>query len=301
MELHRIRFWVLLLGIFVAPLMFFSTQFAPWSAGTISRTATLIQDISYPFAWVWQETSTGIENAWERYFNLSGKSRENTRLRSENVQLKSSQLNYDELLIELNRLRSLVGFSQGIADKFVAAEVMSGQRALPFRTIRVSKGSDDGVKIGMPAIASAGAIGRVIRVGLLFSDIQLLVDYDSNIDVFVQRNRIRGVLGGYANENCRLYLQRSSEVRIGDTLATSGIVGSFPKGIPVGKIVRISFESDNVSQLITVAPFVEPHLIEEVIILLREDPELARIAEAGGADWLDKSMNPSLNEKRSIK
>ena len=301
MELNRIRFWVLILGIFVAPLLFFSTQFAPWSDGTISRSATLIQDISYPFAWAWHETSTGLENSWERYFNLSGKSHENSVLKTENDQLKARLLNYDELLIELNRLRNLSGFSQVIADKFVTAEVVSGQRALPFRTIRVSKGSDAGVKIGMPAVASAGAIGRIIRVGLFFSDIQLLVDYDSNIDVFVQRNRIRGVLGGYANESCRLHLQRSSEVRIGDTLATSGIVGSFPKGIPVGKIVRISFESDNVSQVITVAPWVEPHLIEEVIILLRDDPELARIAEAGGPDWFDKSMNPAQNEKRIIK
>ena len=301
MDLNRLRFSVLISGIFAAPLLFFSTQFSPWSEGPVSRAAILIQDISYPFAWVWHESSTGLDNAWERYINLSGKSHENTLLQAENLKLKSSQLNYDELLIELNRLRSLAGFTQVMTDKIVAAEVITGQKALPFRTIRVSKGSDAGVKIGMPAIASAGAIGRVIRVGVYFSDIQLLVDFDSNIDVFVQRNRIRGVLGGYSNESCRLKLQRSSEVRIGDTLATSGIVGSFPKGIPVGKIVRISFESDDVSQLITVAPWVEPHLIEEVIILLREDPELGRIAEAGGADWFDKSLNPTLNEKRTTK
>lgn len=289
----RLRFWLMVAGVFIAPLMFFSTQFTPWSEGAGSRAATLVQDLSYPFAWVWHETSTGLENAWERYFNLSGKSRENFKLKQEVTELKTRLLDYDERLNELNRLRQLAGFTQTIPDKFVAAEVFTGQRALPFKTIRISKGSLDGVKTGMPVVAANGAVGRVIRSGFKFSDVQLLVDYDSNIDVLVQRNRIRGVLGGYANENCRLNLQRSAEIRIGDTLVTSGIVGSFPKGIPVGKVVRISFETDNVSQVITVEPWVDHRRLEEVIVLLREDPELTRIAESGGADWLDKSMNPS--------
>jgi rod shape-determining protein MreC len=289
----RLRFWMMVAGVFIAPLMFFSTQLTPWSEGTGSRLATIVQDASYPFAWVWHETSTGLENAWERYFDLSGKSRENFKLKQEVTELKTRLLDYDERLNEVNRLRQLAGFTQTLPDKFLAAEVFTGQRALPFKTIRISKGSMDGVKTGMPVVAANGVVGRVIRSGFKFSDVQLLVDYDSNIDVLVQRNRTRGVLGGYANENCRLNLQRSAEIKIGDTLVTSGIVGSFPKGVPVGKVVRISFETDNVSQVITVEPWIDHRRLEEVIVLLREDPELARIAEAGGSDWLDKSMTPS--------
>ncbi len=289
----RLRFWFLFAGIFIAPLMFFSTQFTPWDNGAGSRGATLIQDLSYPFAWVWHEGSSTLENAWERYVNLSGKSRENFALKQEVTTLKAQLLDYEERIHEVNRLRQLAGFAQTLADKYVAAEVLTGQRALPFKTIRISRGTIDGIKVGMPVLAADGAVGRVIRSGFKFSDVQLLVDYDSNIDVLVQRNRIRGVLGGYANENCRLHLQRSAEVRIGDTLVTSGIVGSFPKGVPVGKVIRISFETDNVSQVITVEPWVDNRRLEEVIVLLRDDPELGRIAEAGGKDWLETSMNPA--------
>jgi len=289
----RMRFWLLLSGVFIAPLMFFSTQLTPWGEGSGSRTATLVQDLSYPFAWVWHELSSGLDTAWQRYVSLSGKARENERLRSEVTALKARTLDYEERINEVNRLRSLAGFTQTLQDKFLAAEILTGQQSLPFRTIRISRGSTDGVKVGMPVIAANGAVGRIIRSGLTFADVQLLVDYDSNIDVLVQRNRIRGVLGGYANESCRLHLQRSTEVRIGDTLVTSGIVGSFPKGIPVGKVVRISFETDNVSQVIYVEPWIDHRRLDEVIVLLRDDPELGRIAEAGGGDWLDKSMNPS--------
>jgi rod shape-determining protein MreC len=287
----KIRFWILSAGILIAPLMFFSTQMTPWGGGTGSRLATFAQDISYPFAWLWHTTYTGLGDAWNRYVQLSGKSRENETLKREVVELRARLLDYEERVNEVNRLRQLAGFTDIITDKYVAAEVMTGQRALPFKTIRISRGTTDGVKVGMPVVTANGAVGRVIRAGFKFADVQLIVDFDSNIDVLVQRNRIRGVLGGYANENCRLSLQRNAEVKIGDTLVTSGIVGSFPKGIPVGKVVRISFESDNVSQVITVEPWVDHRRLEEVIVLLRDDPELGRIAEAGGPDWTDKAMN----------
>jgi rod shape-determining protein MreC len=293
MNQKRLRFWMMVAGVFVAPLMFFSTQFTPWTTGNASRTATIIQDMSYPFTWAWHELSSGVVNAWERYFNLSGKSRQNSELKREISELKTRLLDYEERLNEVNRLHQLLGFTQTIVDKYIAAEVFTGQRSLPFKTVRISKGTSDGVKVGMPVVAAEGIVGRVIRTGFKFADVQLIVDYDSNIDVLIQRNRVRGILGGHANEHCRLNLQRNAEVRIGDTLVTSGIVGSFPKGLPIGKVTRISFETDNVSQVITVEPWVDHRRLEEVIVLLRDDPELSRIAEAGGADWIEQSTNPA--------
>ena len=176
MGLKRIRFWLLLAGVFIVPLMFFSTQLTPWGAGGGSRAATLVQDLSYPFAWVWHELSTGLDRTWERYVNLSGKSRENERLKSELLALQAKTLDYDERLNEVNRLRQLSGFAQILQDKFVAAEVFTGQQLLPFHSIRISKGSVDGVKTGMPVIAARGIVGKVIRSGFKFSDVQLLVD-----------------------------------------------------------------------------------------------------------------------------
>jgi hypothetical protein len=40
MNQKRLRFWMMVAGVFVAPLMFFSTQFTPWTTGNASRTAT---------------------------------------------------------------------------------------------------------------------------------------------------------------------------------------------------------------------------------------------------------------------
>ncbi|MCX6118705.1 MAG: rod shape-determining protein MreC [Proteobacteria bacterium] len=190
----RLRFWFLLGGIFIAPLVLFSTNMTPWTS------------------------------------NISG------MLKIQMSSLGINLLDHAEQTVELNRLRNLLGFTEKLEDPFTVAEVILGQRKTADKSIRVSKGSLDGVSIGMPVVTAEGVVGRIIRVGSKMSDIQLLVDFGSNIDILIQRNRVRGVLSGFANEECRLNLQRGTEVKIGDTLITSGLTGSFSKGIPVGKV-----------------------------------------------------------------
>ncbi len=287
----KLKFWILLGGIFVAPLALFSTKMTPWDAN--SSFGMVVQEITYPFAWLWSSAVRGTGSAWRHYIALHDAAVENDALKSQMNELKVRLLDHEEKTVELNRLRKLSGFTEQMEDKFIVAEVLLGQRNSPFKTIRVSKGTLDGIRPGMPVVTAEGAVGRIIRSGTKMSDVQLLVDYDSNLDVLIQRNRVRGVLSGFATQECRLHLQRGTEVKIGDTLITSGIVGSFPKGIPVGKIVKISFESDNVSQMITVEPWVDHRRLEEVIVLKRSDPDLERIVQSGGPDWIEKSTDPA--------
>ena len=80
------------------------------------------------------------------------------------------------------------------------------------------------------------------------------------------------------------------EIRIGDTIITSGILGGFPKGLPVGRVMRISYESDNVTQIITVEPWVDYRRVEEVFVIEQPDKELKKILDTAGRGWLEKSI-----------
>ncbi len=145
----------------------------------------------------------------------------------------------------------------------------------------------------MPVVTPEGIVGKVIRTGTDYSDVQLLADTNFNIDILLQRTRVRGVLRGLSGTRCTLNLNQKAEVRIGDTLVSSGVVGSFPKGIPVGQVIRISYEADNVSQVITVDPWVDYRRVEEVFVIESEDRELAKLTETVGFDWLEKTIRTS--------
>ena len=171
--------------------------------------------------------------------------------------------------------------------RHIVAEVVGSSSYSAFRSLRINKGRGDGVSVGMPVVTDKGVVGRIIRTGKKFSDIHLLSDSSFNVDILLQRTRVRGVLQGYGNHSV-LTLNRRAEIRIGDTVITSGVVGGFPKGLPVGRVVKISYESDHISQSIRVDPWVSFDRVEEVIILEQHDPEIQKIIESAGKDWIER-------------
>ena len=252
------------------------------------------QELLYPVEYVW-ETATGFAGGlWHHYLALSTASRENDQLKRDISSLSARLLDYEEQQREVSRLRKLLGFSQHYEGQQIAAEVIGSARSEHFFTLRIAKGSWDDVHVGMPVVTGIGIVGRVIRTGKKFSDVHILTDANFYLDVLLQRTRVRGILQGKGGGYCLLTLNQRADVKIGDTVITSGILGSFPKGLPVGKVIRISYESDDVSQTIMVEPWVDHRSIEEVIVLKQDDPEVQKIMEAAGDSWLENSIqNPA--------
>jgi rod shape-determining protein MreC len=54
--------------------------------------------------------------------------------------------------------------------------------------------------------------------------------------------------------------------------------------------MRITYESDNVSQIITTEPWVDYRRLEEVMVLHQLDPELQKIVETAGREWLERTL-----------
>ena len=284
----RILALALLVSAVLAPFVFFSTQVKAWISP--SPLLVLVQDALYPIESGWHSLVSGASGAWDTYVALTGAAEENTRLKGQLQALQTRIMDYDEQVLENDRLRRLLGFSSRSEKRLVAAEVIGHNELAQFESIRISRGKADGVKVGMPVVAADGVVGRVIRTGAHFSDVQLLVDSDFHIDVLLQRTRVRGVLSGSEGSQCTLLLHKRVEIRIGDTLITSGIVGGFPKGLPVGRVMRITYETENVAQSITVEPWVDHRRLEEVMIIFTPDPELQKIADTAGPGWIEHAV-----------
>lgn len=285
---QRLFVKIVLVASLLSPFAFFSSALIPW--GNNNTAGWLAQEMIYPVEFAWRGTANFFVEGWNHYFALSGASKENENLKSELNMLGTKILDYEEQQAEVHRLRALLGFTERLEKKRIVAEVVGSAREEPFHTLRISKGEMDDVHVGMPVVTSAGVVGRVIRTGLKFSDVQLLIDSNFNLDVLLQRTRARGVLRGKGSY-CLLKLNRRSEIRIGDTVITSGIVGGLPKGLPVGRVVRISYESDHISQTITVEPWVDHQRVDEVVVLQNSDKEINKIMETVGKAWLKKTVD----------
>jgi rod shape-determining protein MreC len=277
---------LLVIGL-ISPFIFVSSSLRPWGDHGLAR---LAQELINPIEYLWFATTSSVSQVWANYVSLSRASIENKMLKTKLGEMATRTADYEEQAKEITRLRNLLGFAQHYDRRLLVAEVMGGAKTSPFLSLRISRGIDHGVNVGMPVVTPEGVVGKIIRTGSDYSDLQLLTDPNFSIDVLIQRTRVRGVLRGLSGVRCTLNLNQKAEVRIGDTLVSSGIVGGFPKGLPVGQVIRISYETDNVSQVITIEPWVDYRRVEEVFVVESEDQELAKIVETAGFDWLEKSI-----------
>lgn len=284
----RILWRGFLVAALISPFALFSTALKPSGQGNI--VGRIANEVVYPVTATWQYSTDLLRKVWLRYIHIVDASIENERLKKDIFRLKTHLIDYEEKSHEINRLRKILGFKQRFDMEHVVAEVVGVPKDMPFEVLRISKGAQSELAIGMPVITGEGSLGRIIRVGLVHADVQLITDANFHLDVLLQRTRARGVLRGNFGANCTLRLNRRAEVKIGDTLITSGIVGGFPKGVPVGRVVRISYESDNITQIISVEPWVNPRQVEEVLVLKSYDEEMSKIINTAGETWLKDSI-----------
>jgi rod shape-determining protein MreC len=168
------------------------------------------------------------------------------------------------------RLRKLLDLKQALPDTTIAATVIAEDVTPWFRTVIVNRGSVDGVREGMPVVASAGVVGRIVRVASNSSRLLLVTDHASSIAATIQRSRARGVLKGRSTGVCSLeFTNRGEDVKTGDIVVTSGIGGVFPKGVPIGEVTMVKKGEFGIFQTVDVRPFVQLSSLEEVLVLVR--------------------------------
>jgi len=261
-----------------------SSQLKPWTSD--DGFSGWVGAIFYPMELA---IDTGIRYAdktLSRYLFLANAQQENESLRHQLRLLQVKLLDYESQLNETHRLRTLLGFAKKLNKEYIAAEVVGRSSLATFRSIRLSRGAREGIRVGMPVLSSKGVVGRVIRTGPFHSDVQLFADRNFYLDALVERARIRAVINGISENKMLFSLAQRADIKIGDSVVTSGITGSFPEGLPVGRVIKIQYETDHVSQQITIEPWVDPRSLEEVLVLKRNDEDMQQIKEMAGESWM---------------
>ena len=266
---------IIIFLILILPFIFFSTNMNPWSKSKIF----FIQESIYPFQYSYYAISNFIYSTWNNYIKLHNAAIENTKLKNEISLLKTQLLDYTEKTEEIKSLKKFLDFYESYPHKLVTADIISSPVVANFYSLRISKGYLDGLKIGMPVVSEDGVVGKIIRTGLKFSDVQIITDINFSLDILIQRNRVRAILSGSNEQDCIFYIHHNADIKIGDILITSGLAGTFPKGLPVGRVKKISYSLNNVSQIVHVEPFVEYQKVEKIFIIVVDNLPLNKIAE----------------------
>ncbi|MDZ4662259.1 MAG: rod shape-determining protein MreC [Pseudomonadota bacterium] len=223
----------------------------------------------------YSEFSTGVRRTTAFYLNLLDIKKINLALLKENLELKARMTQFEELSQENQHLNSLLDFKKESKSEILIARVIGIDINADYETIRINKGSQDGLKPFMPVIAPNGVIGYIFRPQTHSSQVLLLSDRNTVVDGQIQRTRAHGLIEGASRDKLRmLYILRADDAAVGDVVTTSGINKIFPRGVPIGKIVSAERDANGISQIIEIKPDVNPYNLDEVLVLKKvaEEP-----------------------------
>lgn len=187
---------------------------------------------------------------------------ENERLKTENADLVRWRNSALVLGDENKELRGLLRYKAEPPFSYISARVIADTGGSFVRSLVVTAGSLDGVRVGMAAVTGEGLVGRVVEVGAWTSRLLLLTDMNARIPVMIVGTGEHAILAGDNSPSPRLlYLSQESDARVGLRVVTSGHGGVFPPNIPVGVV---SSARDGV---VEVAPFASLRRINHIRLI----------------------------------
>ncbi|HRE80520.1 MAG TPA: rod shape-determining protein MreC [Opitutaceae bacterium] len=150
-----------------------------------------------------------------------------------------------------------------------------------WQRMTIRKGRNYGLLVGSPVIFTGGVVGRVVKVGLYTSDVELISSPGFRLSVVIDGDGRPITYQGSENPSLAPargiaeYVPLDITLKAGTPtrLVTSGLSGIFPAGLAVGELGRLDGSNDGLFKTGEVK--LDPRLSEvtEVTVLIPVKPE----------------------------
>ena len=208
-------------------------------------------------------------------------------LEAENFELRALASRMAGLVAENARLRALLGSSSQLESDALIAEVLSLEQRSARHRLILDKGERDGVRVGQAVIDSTGLLGQVTEVMPGLSKVMLVTDPSHAVPMLNERTGQQVIAEGTGDRQqlSVRFISVSADIRLGDSLVTSGLGRRFPRGYPVGQISNIEMIPGESFKSVDMSISSKPHAIDHVLLLslvepLASEDEVTKAAEA---------------------
>ena len=253
-------------------LIFFSILFlilGRLNFSIINYTKITIKEIVYRSSFIISGPENLIKDIYyniESHFELYDEQASNKK---DLLNLKAQKLTNEFILSENIRLKKIID-TYVITSEEVVAKVLIDKQSPFLRSIVLSKGSKDKIKLGMVVLDNKYLIGKIVEVNYLTSRALLLSDLNSKIPVSIEPGNIQSILSGTGKHNGVIqYLKVDLDISKESIVYTSGSGGLFKEGIPIGKIdsqeeVQANSEKENDKKVVFFFVFLQLQFVKIV-------------------------------------
>ena len=213
--------------------------------------------------------------------NIFSSSQDLARLRQRNLELEAEVSNLQSEIIDLKQqiaetrvLSALVEFARVHPENRYLAAAVIGRDPSPFvKYVIINRGSDGGLRSGMPVVTSQGLAGRIAAVTAGAARVELVTDPSSSVNVRLEPSGAQAVLlGSLTGELSLDLIPQTASVNVGDLVLTSGLGGNFPDNILIGQVTSVSRRETDLFQQASVQPVVDFSKLEIVLLITNFRP-----------------------------
>ena len=178
------------------------------------------------------------------------------------------------LRAENERLRGLLGLGQRLQWGFVATEVVQAPRGGDEHTVLLAAGSAAGVRPFSPLVVPEGLIGMVTSVDASSSTAILWTHPDFRASATTPDGVAFGIVAAHLGSGADRFLLEMrgvpfrSELKPGTLIVSSGLGNVFPRGIPIGVVLRETKTVEGWARTYLIRPIVSPDAASAAMVLL---------------------------------
>ena len=223
--------------------------------------------------WVSQQYQ-GMESFISASRDIREIRQQNTGLEAENARMQAKIVELQQQLVEYEILSALLEFARANPEnKYIGASVI-GRDPSPFLNyIIINRGSDDGLKRGMPVVTQNGLAGRVVQVTASGARVSLITDPATKINIRIEPSRSAAVLSGSITGDLTLeQIPQEADVNPGNLILTSGLGGNYPANIIIGQITSVKSRENALFQSASVQPVTDFDDLNIVLVITNFNP-----------------------------
>jgi len=201
-------------------------------------------------------------------------SQQNARLEAEIARLQSQIIDLQQQNTQLQVLSALLDFASSHPENEYLSASIIGRDPSPFLYyVIINRGSDDGLRRGMPVVSSQGLVGRVAAVTANAARVQLITDPGMAVNIRLQGSGAEAVLqGSITGELTLTSIPQEAEVQTGDLVLTSGLGGNYPPNILIGQVSGVRQSPVELFQTASIQPIVDFSQLDIVLVIVNFRP-----------------------------
>jgi rod shape-determining protein MreC len=236
--------------------------------------------VLYPLQMVALMPRDAASNMGSYFSSISALQKEVRDLKSQQVAMAQAMQQAQLQMAENGHLRKLMDAREHLPVRSMMSEILYDARDPATRRVVLDRGSQNGVKLGLPVIDNAGVVGQVTRVFPLTSEVTLLTDKEQAIPVQVLRNGLRSVAYGRGQSGMLdlRFVAPNADIQVGDVLVTSGLDGMYPAGLAVAKVSQVESVAQGAFSRVVCQPLAGIDRHRQLLIVLSDQPAQQRPA-----------------------